>query len=456
MTPFAKQDKAFYTTLLKITIPIALQNLISASLNMIDTLMIGQLGENEIAAVGLANEIFFLLNLFLFGICSGTGIFVAQFWGKGDIKNIRRVVGLSLLCGFGLAGIFTFIALALPELALGVFTKDLMVVKLGSSYLGIVGLSYVMTAVTYAYSFALRNTAQPKIPMGISTIAVLTNAVFNYLLIFGKLGFPAMGVEGAALATVIARGLELCLILLVVYKYDLPAAVRLTDVFNISPGFVKTFFKTTVPVILNEGLWALGVTTYSVIFARMGTGVVAAVNIAATVERMAMVFFIGMSHACAFMVGNAIGAGDEEQAVSYAKRLAVVGPVTALLAGLVVVGFSGNIISLFRVSDMVRVNARSVLIAAALVMPVRTFNWINIVGVLRGGGDTRFSLFIDATAVWCVGVPLGYVLGLAMQCSIGFVYPMVIFSEQLYKGILGVKRLVSRKWINDLSQLPQD
>ncbi|NLJ25820.1 MAG: hypothetical protein GX354_10470 [Firmicutes bacterium] len=179
----------------------------------------------------------------------------------------------------------------------------------------------------------------------------------------------------------------------------------------------------------------------------------AAVNIAATVERMAMVFFIGMSHACAFMVGNAIGAGDEEQAVDYAKKLAVVGPITALLAGFVVVGFSQRIISLFQVSDIVRVDARAVLIAAALVMPIRTFNWINIVGVLRGGGDTRFSLFIDATAVWCVGVPMGYVLGLVVGSPIRFVYPMVIFSEQVYKGILGVKRLLSRKWINDLAQL---
>lgn len=453
MVPFWRKDKAFYTTLLKITIPIALQNLISASLNMVDTLMIGQLGEHSIAAVGLANEIFFLLNLFLFGICSGTGIFVAQFWGKEDIKSIRRVVALSLLCGFGVAGVFTFMALAIPEKALGVFTRDMAVVKLGSSYLTIVGLSYVVTAVTYAYSFALRNTAKPKIPMIISAIAVLTNAVFNYLLIFGKLGFPEMGVRGAALATVIARALELCLILFVVYRYNLPVATRFKDLFGIPASFIKRFFNTTIPVILNEGLWALGVTTYSVIFARMGTGVVAAVNIAATVERMAMVFFIGMSHACAFMVGNAIGIGDEEKAVSYAKKLAVVGPITALLAGLVVVGFSQQIISLFRVSDMVRVDARAVLIAAALVMPIRTFNWINIVGVLRGGGDTRFSLFIDATAVWCVGVPMGYVLGLVVGSPIKFVYPMVIFSEQVYKGILGVKRLLSRKWINDLAQL---
>ena len=171
MVPFWRRDKEFYGTLLRITIPIALQNLISASLNMVDTVMIGQLGESAIAAVGLANELFFLLNFFLFGICSGTGIFVAQFWGKGDIKNIRRVLGLSLFCGLGVAGILSFIAMGLPGRALGVYTKDLAVIELGSSYLIIVGLSYTMTAVTYAYSFALRNTAQPKIPMLLSAIA---------------------------------------------------------------------------------------------------------------------------------------------------------------------------------------------------------------------------------------------------------------------------------------------
>ncbi|NLJ85479.1 MAG: MATE family efflux transporter, partial [Firmicutes bacterium] len=283
--PFWEKDKEFYATLLRITIPIALQNLISASLNMIDTLMIGQLGENQIAAVGLANEVFFLLNLFLFGICSGTGIFVAQFWGKGDIKNIRRVLGLSIFCGLGISGIFTFVALAMPEKALGVFTRDPAVIELGVSYLSIVGLSYVMTAITYTYAFALRNTAQPKIPMILSAIAVVTNAVFNYILIFGKLGLPAMGVRGAALATVIARALELGLVLWVVYGYDLPAAARLRDMVDLSLSFVGGFFRTALPVILNEGLWALGVTTYSVIYGRMGTGVVAAVNISGTVER---------------------------------------------------------------------------------------------------------------------------------------------------------------------------
>jgi Na+-driven multidrug efflux pump len=185
----------------------------------------------------------------------------------------------------------------------------------------------------------------------------------------------------------------------------------------------------------------------------MGTGVVAAVNIASTVEKMAMVFFIGMSHACAFMVGNAIGAGDEDKAVTYAKKLAVVGPATAVLGGLVVICFSGRILSLFRVSDVVHADAQSVLIAAALVMPVRTFNWINIVGVLRGGGDTRFGLKIDASAVWCIGVPIGYVSGLLLRLPIAFVYPIVIFSEQLFKGVLGVKRLISRKWINNLSEI---
>ena len=451
--PFWEKDKEFYATLLRITIPIALQNLISASLNMIDTLMIGQLGENQIAAVGLANEVFFLLNLFLFGICSGTGIFVAQFWGKGDIKNIRRVLGLSIFCGLGISGIFTFVALAMPEKALGVFTRDPAVIELGVSYLSIVGLSYVMTAITYTYAFALRNTAQPKIPMILSAIAVVTNAVFNYILIFGKLGLPAMGVRGAALATVIARALELGLVLWVVYGYDLPAAARLRDMVDLSLSFVGGFFRTALPVILNEGLWALGVTTYSVIYGRMGTGVVAAVNISGTVERIAMVFFIGMSHACAFMVGNAIGAGDEAKAISYAKKLAVFGPATAVFGGLIVIGFSGPILSMFRVSELVRADAKAVLIAAALVMPVRTFNWINIVGVLRGGGDTRYSLMIDASAVWCVGVPVGYIMGLLLHLPIKFVYPMIIFSEQLFKGVLGVKRLASRKWINNLAHL---
>lgn len=443
-------DKAFYRTLVTIAIPIAVQNLISSSLNMIDTIMIGQLGETEIAAVGLANEIFFLLNLFLFGVCSGSAIFFAQFWGKRDISNIKRVLGLSLVCGVTISLIFTFVAALIPEKVLKIFTEDQKVIELGSQYARIVCISYIMTAITYSYAFALRNTGQPKVPMFISGCAVLINSILNYALIFGHFNAPELGVRGAAIATVIARGAEMILIVAIVYLNKYPIGAKMSEIFDIDRAFTKKFFKTTLPVICNEMLWALGVSAYTMVYARMGTGVIAAVNIASTVERLAMVLFIGMGHACAFMVGKEIGAHNDEKAYYNGKKIATLGPVMGIATGAILIGFSEQIISIYRVSPFVHDAAKSVLIACAIIMPIRAFNYINIVGVLRGGGDTRFSLILDACGVWLFGVPTAIITGIILKMPISYVYFLTIAAEQVFKFVFGTRRFAAKHWLNNL------
>ncbi len=443
-------DKVFYKKLITIALPIAIQNLISSSLNMIDTIMIGQLGETEIAAVGLANEVFFLLSLFLFGVCSGSAIFFAQFWGKRDIANIKRALGLCLVCSVGISLIFTTIASLIPEKVLSIFTKDQKVIELGSQYLRIVCISYIMTAITFSYAFALRNTGQPKVPMFVSGCAVLINSVLNYILIFGKLNIPKLGVRGAAIATVIARIAEMVIILLIVYLNQYPIKAKLSEMLDISKNFLNRFFNTTTPVIFNEMLWSLGVSAYSMVYARMGTGVIAAVNIASTIERMAMVLFIGMGHACAFIVGEEIGAQNEERAYYYGKKIVTLGPLVGIIVGSLLITFSEKIISIYRVSQFVHSAAKSVLIACAIIMPVRVFNYINIIGILRSGGDTKYSLFLDACGVWLMGVPMAIIMGLILKLPISYVYFLTIAAEQIFKFIFGTRRFVARKWLNNL------
>jgi putative MATE family efflux protein len=443
-------DRHFYSQMFKIALPITLQNLMLSSLNLVDNIMIGGLGETAIAGVGLANQYFFLLNLLLFGIVSGSSIFTAQFWGSKDIKNIRKVLGLCIITGGTGAFLFSIGGLFFPNEILGIFSKDPGVIQLGTEYLRIVLFSYVITSITFAYSFTLRSTGNVKTPLIVSVIALGINTILNYLLIYGYWGLPRMGVAGSAVATVIARVIELSMLLWIVYSKKDVVAASIREMTDMTAGFVKQFFKVTLPVILNESMWALGVTMYAIAYARMGTDSIASINISNTIERIIWVIFMGFGNACAVMIGNKIGSGEDKHVFTYAKRFAIIGPAAAFLAGLFVILISPWVLTPYKVSPLVLDYAQKNIIVFCLFMWAKVFNYINIVGILRSGGDTTFCLFLDTGGVWLVGVPLAFLGGLVFHLPIYWVYALVQV-EEVIKLIIGIPRLMSKKWINNLA-----
>ncbi len=450
MKKFFTENQDFFGPLLTMALPLAFQNLIAASLNMIDTVMIGQLGQTEIAAVGLANQYYFVIHLFLFGINSGAAIFVAQFWGQKDTVNIRRILGVSLIAGILVSMIFTLVAFFKPEMVLGVFSKDPAVIIRGSEYLPVVAVSYLVTAVSFSYSSVLRSTGEVMLPVKVSILALITNTILNYLLIYGKFGFPRMEVAGAALATTIARALETFLLLAVVYGRKMIPAAKIKELIDLTIAFVGRFLKTTVPVVLNESLWAVGVTMFSIVYARMGTAVIAGVNIFSMIERFAFVLFFGLAQACAVTVGNDIGAGEEAKALTRAKQYSLFGPVFSLLIAVGLLFTTDPILSLFRVSqDTIEVTRRIIFIFI-FFLPVKVFNLINVVGILRGGGDTRFSLFLDIGALWLIAVPVSFLAGLVWRLPPAMVY-LLAGLEEVFKLGIGINRVYSGKWINNLT-----
>lgn len=315
------KDRVFYKSMFAIAIPIALQNLITSALNMVDTLMISSLGQSSIAAVGLANQVFFFYILLTFGINSGSSIFIAQYWGKEDIPKIRKILGLALSIGTLLGVFFTIIAFFFPEFIMGLLIQEAEVIEIGSEYLRIISLSYIVTSISFAYSVALRTTGNPNIPMKISAIAFVTNTVFNYILIFGKLGLPAMGVVGAAWGTVIARFVEIGITFYAVYASKGPLAANVKELFGWSKEFYVKYIKTTYAVVLAEGAWSLGQVMYSVAYAKLGEEATAAVQLTNTIQNIFFVLIRGLANACTVMVGNKIGGGQEEEAYEYAKNL---------------------------------------------------------------------------------------------------------------------------------------
>ena len=444
------KDKNFYKVMLGIALPIVLQNLISSSLNMVDTLMITSLGEASIAAVGLANQVFFFFVLILFGINSGSSIFVAQFWGKRDVKNIRRILGIALMIGGALSIIFAASAFFMPKAIMRIFTKDIEVVELGVKYLRIVSISYLLTAVSFSFSVASRSIGQAKVPMIVSAIALLVNTLFNYLLIFGKLGFPQMGIEGAALATLISRIIEMVLILFITYSSRNALAAKPRELLDISASFLAKFFKTTTPVILNEFFWSLGMVMYSIAYARIGKEATATVQISTTIQNIFMVVSMGLANACAVMIGNKIGADNKEEGITYAKTFSVLGPTIGIILGILLYFLSPIILLLFdKLSPEVYYSARRMLIVISVTMSIRTFNAILIVGILRSGGDTKFSMFLEMGSVWLVGVPLAFLGALVFKLPVYWVLAMVSL-EEVVKATIGIPRLLSMKWVRNV------
>ncbi|MCJ7624360.1 MAG: MATE family efflux transporter [Anaerolineaceae bacterium] len=445
-------DKAYFSALVQISLPIIIQQFIMSSLNMVDVVMIGQLGETAIAAVGLSNQIFFLLGLLLFGISSGAAIFSAQYWGKKDITNIHKVLGVCVTSGVLAGVLFSIIALVFPETTLGIYTKDSEVIALGGEYLRIVGFCYVAITITFSYSAILRSTENVKLPMTVSIIALSLNTFINYLLIFGNLGFPEMGVRGAAIATLISRTFECTTLLLLTYIKKTPAAAKIQDLLGfVNRPFLKRYFKTTLPVVLNELTWSLGITTYSIVYARISTEALAAVNIAMTIENMAHVVFSGLGHASAIMIGKKIGTNEMDRAHQYAGRSITLAITGAVIMGGVIIASAGKLLTLYNISEISRGFAHGELIVGGFVLWIRASNMTIMIGVLRSGGDTRFAFVVELLTIWVVGVPLAFLGAFVFHLPVYWVY-LLVATEELMKFIIGFMRFRSKKWINNLVQ----
>jgi len=446
------KDKTFLKAMIAIALPITLQNLVASSVNMLDTLMITSLGEESLAAVGLANQVFFFYAVTIFGVATGSSVFVSQFWGKGDVKNIGRILGISLAITSVLGALFTLAALFVPEFIMKIFSEDSEVIRLGVDYLRIVSLSYIITGISFAYAVASRSIGQAKMPMIASIVSFFVNLIFNYLLIFGKFGFPQLGVKGAAYGTIIARAAEIGLILYSIYsnKNNNPLAHSFKSMTDWTGDFIRKYFKTAYPVILNEALWSLGTVLYSLAYAKIGTEAAAAVQILNTVQNIFMVLSRGLANACTVMVGNKIGADEEDEAVVYADNFMILSAALGLVLG-VLIYFSKDLILIFfrNLTPSMYNTSRNLLIVLAASFFIRSFNGTLIVGVLRGGGDTRFSMLLEMGSVWLVGVPLAFLGALVFRFPVYYVF-LLVNIEEIVKAAIGILRVKSKKWVTNI------
>ncbi|HEY9076201.1 MAG TPA: MATE family efflux transporter [Anaerolineaceae bacterium] len=444
------KDKEFFKTLFRIALPMVVQYVISSSMNLLDVMMIGQLGEVSVAAVGLSNQVAFLSNLMLFGILSGTGIFIAQYWGKRDLVSIHKVQGIGLSMALAGSLIFSLAGIFFPRAVLGIFTNDPAVIALGSGYLRISAMTYLMTAVTFSYNTALRSTENVRVPMFNSGTMLTLKTLLNYMLIFGLFGMPKLGIMGAAYATLIARVLEMSVLLLIVYLKKYPVAASPKALFSYDWLFTRRVLKTSLPVVANEVFWSLGVSMYPIVYARISTEAIAAINICSSIENLAFTLFMAITDATAVMVGNRIGAGEEQKAASYGRRSLALGIGGSLLMSVALLLLRSTILSIYKITPETTQSAMYILTIMALTIWVRVSNMMLIVGILRSGGDTRFCLLMDAGGVWAVGVPMAFLGAFVFHLPVHWVYLMAM-TEEFVKMGLGFWRMNSGKWLNNLT-----
>jgi putative MATE family efflux protein len=444
-------DSGYFDNLRRIALPIIAQQFILSALNMVGVVLIGQKGEMAVAAVGIANQVFFLLNLVHFGIISGAAMFTAQFWGKGDLPNLHRTLGLCLTLAVSASLVFLALAEFFPREILEIYSRDPAVIGLGAGYLQIFAWTFVFFAVTFSFALVLRSTGDVTTPTAVSVSALGFSTLLSYGLIFGKFGLPELGVRGAAVSVLIARALECFALLSIIYIKKSPIAAGLRELFQVDIGFLRRILGPVVPVMLNELFWALGITAYNVIYGHMGTDSLAAMNMVAPIDQLALVLFQGVSSATSVLVGNRIGAGHTDEAFRYAGRSLGLGVVSGLIIGFILNLTKSHILALYNVSPEVIEDASRVLTIVSIFLWLRFNNMTIVVGILRAGGDTRFSLVLDGLIIWIVGVPLAFAAAFIFHLPIYFVY-LCAMGEEMTKWALGMRRFSSRRWIHDLAQ----
>ena len=450
-------DRAFYRRLSSIMIPMLVQNLITNFVSLLDNLMVGQVGTEPMSGVAIVNQLLFVLNLFLFGGLAGVGIFTAQFYGKGDEEGIRSTVRAKLwfaLIAVGLgAGVFLGFGEKLISLFLHEGEEELdlaATLRYGKDYLAVMLVQIAPFAMTQVYSSTLRETGETVVPMRAGIAAVLVNLVFNYILIFGRLGAPALGVVGAAMATVLSRFVECGIVMLWTHRHRqrAPYIRGLYRSLRVPAGLLKQILVLGTPLLLNELLWSGGMTVLNQCYSLRGLEVVSSFNISSTVGNLFFCAFIAMGNSISIMIGQLLGAGELERAVDEDRKLIAFSLVLSVAVGLLMALVAPLIPQAYNTTDTVKALAEKLLLIYAAMMPLYSYT-NSCYFTLRSGGKTLITFVFDSLFVWVVCIPVAFVLSRYTQMPILPMYAIVELTNLIKCGI-GFVMVRQRKWVVNL------
>ena len=448
-------DKAFWQVTTRLALPIALQNVLTSSFQLVDTMMVSNLGDLTLSATGMAGQWGWLAMLLGFGLASGMSIFVAQYWGVKDTKGIRRVLGMGLITSLLLSLLFMAVALLMPERVLSLFNKDPDVIAAGSRYLTIVCLSYPAVALSNVLSNVLRGTERVRLPLYVSIFTTIVNVLANYSLIFGKFGMPQLGASGAAIATCISSWLGPILILLFSWKEKNLLIGPLQELLDFNLSHLSQFIRRAIPVMFNEGMWALGILVLNMIYANQGYEYYAGMTIFKTFADLAFAFYAGLGGACVVMVGKSVGRGKIERCLEDAVRFNILIPLAGVVIGGLTILLRHPMISLFatgdNLSEVTLKTALAVTVFCSIEVGFRNISYVQIVGVFRSGGDALYGMIFDLCSIWLVSIPLAFVAANVLHLPFLAIVMTAYLGEDIPKSLLCLWYFKTGRWLKPVT-----
>ncbi len=450
MTKKIGDDKYFYSKIVVIGIPVVIQNLLVMGLNLIDTMMIGALGEEELAGVGVANQVYFLYTVLLFGLFSGGSVIAAQFFGIGNDDGVRKVVGINLVAAVILSFVTIAISLTLAPQIMGLFSDEVEVINHGVDYLYIASFSFFFAGISFVISYSSRVIQKMKMVTTINAVALCINVILNYVLIFGTDNIPAMGVSGAAVATLIARIFELLMLLLYIYKsknhyYNVP--VR--HLFGFSRALLFKILKISLPVVFTEIVWSLSVTLTFAIFGQIGTSALAVVQATRVLTEMLQSVFFGVGNAGAMIIGYSLGRGEKEEAFYYANKALKLSVILLFFVVSFLLIISNPITAFYNFD----VPTKELLLVCLRIMSLsvvpKMFSYLFTVGIFRAGGDTKYAMVLEIVFNTIIQVIVAYVTVVILKLDLAAAM-IAVESVMIIKVLLCLPRFYRKKWMNTL------
>ncbi len=458
-------DRAFYSYMFKLAIPIALQTVLMAAFQLIDASMVAKLGNEAMAGVNMAGRWTFILMITLFGIGSGCSILYSQYWGVKDEAGIRRVFGMSLMHMLGVAVIMSLVMALFPRQLITVFAGGAKpeIVEYGTQYMQLIAFNCLFFAFNYAVTAVLRSTEEVHIPLFTSLVAICVNTGLNYILIYGHFGAPALGVRGAAIATIVSSAVQTVLLVVQSRWRRHIAFIHIRQWFDFSRALLFKVYKVVAPVLANEVLWVLGNSVYLMVFGRMvvqgsTAAVPAAYSLYGSIDQLLFAFIIGLSSACGVIVGKSVGEGDTEGAWRSAVRFVAFGTAFACLLGLAEALLRVPVVNLIGPEALAADLTKKILLMGSIAMPLKMLAMLFIVAIFRAGGRPEVGAVLDVACVWFIGAPLVLLGGLVWHWDFTMVFPL-IFAEDIFKVGIGLVLFLRRKWIrrltdDDVTMLP--
>lgn len=423
-----KAPDGFYKDLFSLVMPITVQNLMTALVSAADVVMTGAVSQDALSAVSLASQVQFVLNLFYMGLAIGTTILASQYFGKGDRRTVERVLGIGLKFSAVISLIFFAGAAVFPEVLMGIFTADKILIVSGSIYLRIVSFSYLFMGISQIYLCIMKNSGKALMSTVISSSAMLLNILLNAVLIFGLFGLPRLGIAGAALATVISRSAELLWCLFISKASD-GIKIRPGDIIHSPKVLLGDFIRYSAPVLANEMAWGGGFTMYSVIMGHLGSDAVAANSVANVVKNIVTALCLGVGSGGGILLGNVLGKGNLKKAKDYAGKLIKTAVLSGLLGGGIILLARPLILAASDLSAISKEYLSMMLLICTYYVVGKAVNATLIAGIFCAGGDTKFGLICDTVNMWLFAVPLGFLGAFVFHMPVAAVYFLISLDE---------------------------